>query len=155
MMHSLEQQERHTDRQAMSDNVDTLRRQIQDQQDREFELREELKGWQCIGTLYELMRADLVEKEAWNLHGAFQAAANGKGIEECRRLAHFKLRVECPDCSGYGVYVEGEQGAQYEACCHHCDGSGFIMLPHLAWMEKGKVQFRLLPKDHPDYDPSP
>lgn len=117
-------------------------------------LHVQLKAWEKIGSLYELIRAELVEKEAWELHGGFQAAANGKSIEECRRLASYRLRTECPECGGYGSGIEGEPGAQCQTSCEDCDGTGFIMLPHLAWMENGRVQFRFLPKDHPDYDPT-
>lgn len=34
--------------------------------------------------------------------------------------------VECKDCGGAGTRVEGEQGAQYQAACEHCEGTGFV-----------------------------
>ena len=143
----------------MSDDVDTLRKQIQEQQDREFELREELRGWERIGELYSLMRGELAEKEAWVLHGGFQAAACGKDIEECRRIASHRLRVPCAACDQSSTVVVNNvrdaAGRQNLATCKDCGGSGFIQLPALQWMKNGNVQFRLLPKDHPDYDPTP
>jgi len=32
---------------------------------------------------------------------------------------------QCKNCGGAGTRIEGEQGAQYQAACEHCEGSGF------------------------------
>jgi hypothetical protein len=106
--------------------------------------------------LYSLARERLVEAEAWELHGGLQAAANGKSIEECRRLASYKLKAPCYRCgtSGRADPNCSESDLEGRSDCLDCDGAGFIALPHLDWIKDGSVQFRLLPPDHPDYDPT-
>lgn len=93
-------------------------------------------------TLYRLARTALLEHEAKRMHGTFTAAARGVSIEDCLNKMDHKLRIQCPDCGGTGTGIEGEQGAQYQTSCEDCEGSGFIQLPALHWMQNGKVQFR-------------
>lgn len=111
-----------------------------------------------ISELYSLMREALVEEEAWKIHGIAARHDGGKSIGECRTIASYRLRVPCAACENTGTIVVNQErdaaGRQNLTTCKKCEGSGVIMLPAIEWMREGKVQFALLPKDHPDYDPT-
>ena len=119
--------------------------------DENIDLRRELR---VISDHYDILRTELVETNAKAMHGLFQAAANGKSMEYCRTITNAKLRGKCIICDGKGTTIGGEQGAQYEECCFRCEGAGYIEIPDLSWLKNGKIQFHLLPKEHPDYDPT-
>lgn len=119
--------------------------------DENADLRAELA---IISDHYIILRSELVETNAKAMHGMFQAAANPKDMEYCRAITNARLRGKCITCDGRGTTIGGEQGAQYEEACFHCEGTGYVEIPDLSWLKNGKVQFALLPKDHPDYDPT-
>lgn len=128
----------------LAEYVAQMKKQIAD-------LRAELR---IISDHYDILRAELVEREARSLYGGFQAAACFKQLDTCRLIANARLRGKCTACNGAGTNLGGEQGAQYEECCSRCEGNGFVEIPDLSWLKNGKIQFHLLPKEHPDYDPT-
>lgn len=104
---------------------------------------------------YNILRADLVEREARDLYGGFQAAACYKDINTCRTIANARLRGKCLECEGRGeVGGQFPDGSYQTDRCQHCEGNGFVEIPDLAWLKNGKIQFNMLPKEHPDYDPT-
>jgi hypothetical protein len=116
------------------------------------ELRRELR---VISDYYGTLRAEMVDREARDLYGGFQAAACYKDMNTCRVIASDRLRCKCLWCESRGE-VGGQlpDGSHQTDQCQHCEGNGFVEIPDLAWLNQGKIQFNLLPKDHPDYDPT-
>ena len=108
----------------------------------------------AISDFYNILRHELVERNAKELHGIYQSAAKGKPLDFCREEIHIQLRCTCIGCGGTGTRIEVEQGAQYEVACEQCEGAQYVEIPDLSWLKNGKVQFSLLPKNHPDYDPT-
>ena len=81
---------------------------------------------------YNIIRSDLVEREAKSLYGAFQAAACGKDTDHCRTLANARLRGKCEGCNGTGeVGGQFPDGSHQTDACHHCEGNGFVEIPEL------------------------
>lgn len=73
---------------------------------------------------YSVIRAELVDREAYELYGGFQAAANGKSLEMCRLIANARLRGKCSVCDGSGH--DSENGE-----CERCEGNGFLEIPEV------------------------
>jgi len=115
------------------------------------DLRRELR---VISDHYDILRAEMVEREARDLYGGFQAAACYKDMNTCRVIANARLRGKCLSCEGTGHLANIEGSADEDTTCPHCEGNGFVEIPDLAWLNQGKIQFNLLPKEHPDYDPT-
>lgn len=118
-----------------------------------IDLRRELR---VISDHYDILRAEMVEREARDLYGGFQAAACYKDMNTCHMIANARLRGKCLSCDGAGMV--GKPATQtHDAeseCCQHCEGCGYVEIPDLSWLKNGRIQFNLLPKEHPDYDPT-
>lgn len=81
---------------------------------------------------YNILRADLVEREARDLYGGFQAAANYKDLNTCRMIANARLRGKCSGCEGRGeVGGQFPDGSYQTDPCPHCEGNGFVEIPEL------------------------
>jgi len=118
-----------------------------------IDLRRELR---VISDHYDILRAELVESHAKIMHGMFQAAAMSKDMDYCRTMSNAKLRGKCLACDGKGL-VGSPATQTHDAeseCCQHCEGCGYVEIPDPSWLKDGKIQFNLLPKEHPDYDPT-
>lgn len=118
-----------------------------------IDLRRELR---VISDHYDILRAEIVEREARDLYGGFQAAACYKDMNTCRMIANARLRGKCLSCDGAGMV--GKPATQTHDAeseyCQHCEGCGYVEIPDLSWLKNGRIQFNLLPKEHPDYDPT-
>lgn len=117
------------------------------------DLRKELE---IISGYYNTLRAEQVEWVAERMHHIHQAAARYTSLEDCRRRVFLKLNSTCMCCGGKGMVgcpASQTQEAEVETCSE-CEGVGYVEIPDLAWLKRGKIQFDLLPKDHPDYDPT-
>ena len=81
---------------------------------------------------YAIIRADLVEREARDLYGGFQAAACYKDLDTCRTIANARLRGKCSGCEGRGeVGGQFPDGSYQTDPCPHCEGNGFVEIPEL------------------------
>lgn len=81
---------------------------------------------------YNILRAELVEREARDLYGGFQAAACYKDLDTCRVIANAKLRGKCLCCDGKGeVGGQFPDGSYQTDSCPHCEGNGFVEIPEL------------------------
>ena len=117
------------------------------------DLRKELE---IISGYYNTLRAEQVEWVAERMHHIHQAAARYTSLEDCRRRVFLKLNSTCMCCGGKGMVgcpASQTQEAEVETCSE-CEGVGYVEIPDIAWLKRGKIQFDLLPKDHPDYDPT-
>jgi hypothetical protein len=117
------------------------------------DLRMELE---TISGYYNTLRTEHVEWVAERMYGIYQAAARSTSLEDCRRRVFLKLNSTCMCCGGKGMVgcpASQTQEAEVETCSE-CEGVGYVEIPDLAWLKRGKIQFDLLPKDHPDYDPT-
>lgn len=81
---------------------------------------------------YSVLRAELVEREAINLYGMYQAAACGKDMDTCRIIANAKLRGKCLTCNGRGeIGGQFPDGSYQTDVCSTCDGFGFVDIPEI------------------------
>lgn len=121
--------------------------------DENADLRMELE---IISGHYNTLRTEHVEWVAERMYGIHQAAARHTSLEDCKRRVFLKLNSTCMCCGGKGMVgclASQTQEAEVETCSE-CEGVGYVEIPDLAWLKRGKIQFNLLPKDHPDYDPT-
>lgn len=116
-----------------------------------IDLRRELR---VISDHYDILRAEMVESHAKIMHGMFQAATTPKTMDYCRTMSNAKLRGKCLACDGTGSLANVGGAKDEDTGCPHCEGCGCVEIPDLSWLKNGKVQFNLLPKEHPDYDPT-
>lgn len=113
------------------------------------------RALRVISDHYDILRAELVENHAKYMHGMFQAAAMSKDMDYCRTMSSAKLRGKCLACDGTGSLAIIGGAKDEDAGCSHCGGCGYVEIPDLSWLKNGRIQFNLLPKEHPDYDPTP
>lgn len=78
------------------------------------DLRRELR---VISDHYDILRAEMVEREARDLYGGFQAAACYKDLNTCRMIANARLRGKCLVCEGRG---EVGGGYSYDVVSVQC-----------------------------------
>jgi len=112
------------------------------------------RGLRVISDHYDILRAEMVENHAKVMHGMFQAAAMPKDMDYCRTMSNAKLRGKCLACDGTGSLANVGGAKDEDTGCPHCEGCGYVEIPDLSWLKNGKIQFNLLPKEHPDYDPT-
>jgi len=96
---------------------------------------------------YNILRADLVEREARDLYGGFQAAANYKDLDTCRTIANARLRGTCSGCEGRGeVGGQFPDGSYQTDPCPHCDGAGFVPVEGILNHSKSPNIVMLIPE---------
>ena len=95
-------------------------------------IRDKENELEQIKAHYNILRADLVEREARDLYGGFQAAACYKDLDTCRTIANARLRGKCSGCEGRGeVGGQFPDGSYQTDPCPHCEGNGFVEIPEL------------------------